>query len=64
MPQCNLCPEVVEFTGNMTADMEAVIEHIRIVHPEHYGTGPERWPDGSLVYTEDFIPDEFRPPSG
>lgn len=61
MPQCNLCKITVPYTGNMMVDMEATLEHVRLFHPEEYGDGPNRWPDGSLVYIEDFVPEEFRP---
>jgi len=39
---CGLCPEVV--TGINAAD-----DHLRLVHPDEYGDGPERWADGGVV---------------
>lgn len=43
-----------------------LLDHIRVLHPEHYGDGPARWPDGGLVIEDttleprDFLPDEPR----
>lgn len=51
---CSLCPE--EGDGGA----EGALEHLRLVHPEVYGDGPERWPDGSLVVSDDTLePEEF-----
>lgn len=30
------------------ADVE-LLDHLRVVHPETWGGGPERWPDGRIV---------------
>ena len=54
---CHLCRDSIEQTADMVADMEAVITHLREVHDM---PDAERWPDGGLVYTEDFDP-EFGP---
>lgn len=41
-------------------DIEQTVEHLRVMHPEQYGDGPERWPDGSLVvYDQTLEPEEF-----
>jgi hypothetical protein len=40
---CALCGEVVE-------GVQAVDDHLRLIHPEEYGDGPTRWPDGGIVY--------------
>lgn len=41
MGACNLCPE--------TPDDADMLDHLRLMHPDEYGDGPKRWPDGSLV---------------
>lgn len=28
---------------------EDILNHLRLVHPDVYGDGPPRWPDGSLA---------------
>lgn len=38
---CNVCDEPVP--------SDELLDHLRVVHPEQYGDGPERWPDGGLV---------------
>lgn len=38
---CNLCGEHVPGIQ--------VLDHLRILHPNEYGDGPLRWPDGSVV---------------
>lgn len=41
-------------------DIEAVTDHLRVLHPDAYGDGPERWPDGTLVvYDQTLEPGEF-----
>jgi hypothetical protein len=32
-----------------------MLEHLRRFHPEVYGTGPDRWPDGGLVVYDQTI---------
>lgn len=44
---CHLCRD----------DFPDIVEHLRLLHPEEYGEGPDRWPDGSLVALMD--PDDF-----
>jgi hypothetical protein len=55
MAQCNLCPE--------QPDDADVLEHLRVMHPEEYGDGPARWPDGGLVIMDQTDPtdDDLRP---
>jgi hypothetical protein len=49
---CNLCPGPVETVH--------LLDHIRNLHPEQYGDGPERWPDGGLVVVDTTLtPDDF-----
>jgi hypothetical protein len=38
---CHLCNEPV--AG------EEILDHLRVVHPDVYGDGPPRWPDGRLA---------------
>lgn len=33
----------------MWLELDAVMEHLRLMHPEDYGNGPEEWPDGGPV---------------
>lgn len=49
---CHLCGE--EFG----ADIDAVLDHLRLFHPEDYGDGPMRWPDGGLVVLDTGDPRE------
>jgi hypothetical protein len=28
---------------------EEILNHLRLAHPDTYGDGPPRWPDGSLA---------------
>lgn len=30
----------------------SILDHLRIIHPEAYGDGPMRWPDGRLVVVD------------
>ena len=47
------------FCGDDTPDPK-ILEHLRIMHPEAYGEGPQRWPDGGLVIVDatDYSPDD------
>lgn len=38
---CNVCKTTVPDLGLM--------DHLRLDHPDEYGDGPERWPDGETV---------------
>lgn len=40
----------------MAHDMATLTNHIRVIHPDAYGDGPQYWPDGGLVIIEDEIP--------
>lgn len=52
---CNVCG--VEFP--VGSGLWAVLDHVRLLHPDLYGDGPQRWPDGSLVVHEELAPAEF-----
>lgn len=50
---CHLCD-----TDVPTYDL---LGHIRVMHPDEYGDGPERWPDGGyVVYDAEPDPDDAR----
>jgi len=52
MGHCLLCDEHVN-----DADL---LDHLRVLHPDEYGDGPERWPDGEIVfYDQTLEPGEF-----
>lgn len=46
---CILC-------GDQIADVSQLLDHVRLMHPDDYGSGPQRWPDGGLV-VHDVDPD-------
>lgn len=55
--KCNLCDaeEPDDDTG-----IPKMLDHLRVMHPEQYGDGPERWPDGSIVvYDTTLEPGDF-----
>ena len=52
--RCELCEEPVP------GGLVKLIDHLRVLHPEEYGDGPERWPDGGIVVLDESLtPDEF-----
>lgn len=47
---CDLCGHhELPAEDNMAADLVLMLDHLRVMHPEEYGGGPERWPDGEIV---------------
>lgn len=44
MATCHLCPD-----GDNQLPDAGMLDHLRVLHPDAYGDGPQRWPDGSLV---------------
>lgn len=42
---CHVCEQPVP-----SAEL---LDHLRVMHPEQYGDGPQRWPDGALVIIDD-----------
>lgn len=44
MGVCNLCGD--------TPDDADLLEHLRVIHPDDYGDGPTRWPDGRIVVVD------------
>lgn len=58
---CNICGhhEVPE-SGEMAEDVVLMSDHLRVMHPDLYGDGPEVWPDGEIVlHDETLTPDDF-----
>jgi hypothetical protein len=46
------------------ADAE-MLDHLRVVHPDVWGDGPQRWPDGRIVvYDATLEPGDFAGPVG
>jgi hypothetical protein len=53
---CHLCHD--DFPEGTT--LEELADHLRVIHPEQFGDGPARWPDGDLVIYDDTItPEDF-----
>jgi hypothetical protein len=53
MGVCDLCHEPVED--------DHLLEHLRLLHPDDYEDGPERWPDGDIVVHDQTLePKDFR----
>lgn len=56
MGQCHACPP-----GEGTVDDADLPDHLRLLHPELYGDGPQQWPDGRpVVVDETLAPEDFR----
>jgi hypothetical protein len=47
---CRVCDEDVPSLD--------LLDHIRVMHPDHYGDGPQRWPDGGVVVIDTQPTDE------
>jgi hypothetical protein len=47
MATCYLCPPA----DNRLPDAE-MEDHLRLLHPDVWGDGPECWPDGSVVVVD------------
>jgi hypothetical protein len=40
-----------------------ILGHLRLFHPDTYGDGPDRWPDGGLVVVDQALePGDFTEP--
>lgn len=54
------------FTCSLCGDDEkygfpAIDDHLRLAHPDDYGDGPARWPDGDIViHDETLEPEDFQ----
>jgi len=41
-------------------DDEEAMDHLRLMHPDEWGDGPQRWPDGQVVvHDETLEPEDF-----
>ncbi|MFF0823040.1 hypothetical protein ACFYUR_21985 [Micromonospora haikouensis] len=47
MATCHLCPP-----DDNTVDDRDILDHLRVIHPDQYGEGPQRWPDGQPVIVD------------
>jgi hypothetical protein len=47
-PGCHLCED-----PDVPTDPQGLLDHLRVMHPDVYGDGPERWPDGGIVIHEE-----------
>lgn len=58
---CELCGhDEKPQTENMVEDVTLIVDHLRVMHPEEYGDGPERWSDGGVViHDETLEPGDF-----
>lgn len=36
-----------------------ILDHLRLMHPDQYGDGPEKWPDGQHVVVMNLDPEDF-----
>lgn len=58
---CFVCQPPAEMDG------ARILDHVRLLHPDAWGDGPERWPDGQFVMTpeEDVLTPEniIEPPA-
>ena len=53
---CHLCHE--DFPEGTS--LEELSDHLRVLHPDVFGEGPARWPDGQLVVLDDTLePKDF-----
>lgn len=44
MATCHVCPP-----GEQNLPDAEMTDHLRLIHPDLWGDGPERWPDGQIV---------------
>jgi hypothetical protein len=53
---CHLCHE--DFPPGTT--LIELTDHLRVIHPDHFGDGPATWPDGEMVIFDDTLtPEDF-----
>jgi hypothetical protein len=44
----------------MAEEIVKMDDHLRVMHPDVYGDGPERWPDGAIVIDDTTLePEDF-----
>jgi hypothetical protein len=52
---CNLCSP-----GEPYVPDEALVDHLRLLHPDAWGDDPQLWPDGEVVVADLTLePDDF-----
>lgn len=53
---CHPCRALVEAAG-----VAAAMDHLRLIHPDAYGDGMEKWPDGTPVVdvSDTLTPEDF-----
>jgi hypothetical protein len=57
MATCELCRD------DEVPDAD-ILEHLRLLHPNVWGDGPMRWPNGDLVVVDNTLePDDFAAPA-
>jgi hypothetical protein len=44
MATCHMCP-----TADQQVPDDEMLDHLRVIHPDVWGDGPELWPDGEIV---------------
>jgi hypothetical protein len=55
MGTCFVCPE-----GDRDVPDVELLDHLRLLHPDVWGDGPLRWPDGRVVvYDTTLEPGDF-----
>lgn len=60
--KCYLCGHQSERPETLTEDVQQMDDHLRVMHPDEYGDGPERWPDGGIVIHDTTLePRDFTP---
>jgi hypothetical protein len=58
--RCELCGHEDKTAADILDDVRLMDDHLRVMHPDEYGDGPERWPDGSVVlHDETLEPEDF-----
>lgn len=51
---CNLCPP-----GAPQVPDAELVDHVRLLHPDAWGDGPQLWPDGTPVVHVELEPEDF-----
>jgi len=55
MGSCFVCSPAAEVGDRM------LVDHLQLFHSDVYGSGPERWPDGSVVVVDVTLePSDFK----
>jgi hypothetical protein len=55
MARCFVCPP-----GQQQYPEAEILDHLRVIHPDVWGDGLKRWPDGRIVvFDETLTPGDF-----